>query len=121
MSQAYDKFTSKVTSSIRATFPSHIRKQDINYTLGYFMAVFKLVDMALIKSTHACLLISDAISYKCVQINDEVLDFIRCADTLASSSSEGEPIDLYKFQFLRIWLEEISNMYSPIVWPRSGE
>ena len=61
MSQAYDKFTSKVTSSIRSTFPSHIRKQDINYTLGYFMAVFKLVDMALIKSTHACLLISDAI------------------------------------------------------------
>ena len=117
MSQAYEKFTARITDSIRSTFPSHVRKHDINYTLGYFMAIFKLVDMALIKSAHACLLISDAVSYKCVQINDEVLAFIKCADTLAKSTDNGEAIDLYKFQFLRIWLEDISDLYSPVVWP----
>lgn len=118
MSAANEKFAANILSSILSVFPSKEQKNNINYTLGYFQAVFKLVDMTLLKSVHACILIADTISYKCVQINDEVLAFIKCAKTLASTSGEDEAVDLYKFQFLRIWLEDISAMYSPIQWPK---
>lgn len=112
------EYLDKVSKSIIATFPSRLIKTSINHTLGYYLAVMRLVDMQLLEPIQAYILIADTLEFECVQINPEVVVFTATVQDYTLNKPKILRKDTHSFKFIRTWLEEMCRMYNPVRWPK---
>lgn len=112
------EYLDKVSKNIIATFPSRLIKTSINHTLGYYLAVMRLVDMQLLEPIQAYILIADTVEFECVQINPEVVLFTATVRDYTHNKRKILRKDAYSFKFMRIWLEEMCSLYNPVRWPK---
>lgn len=112
------EYLDKVSKNIIATFPVRLMKKSINHTLGYYLALMRLVDMKLLDPIQAYILIADTVEFECVQINPEVVVFTATVRDYTHSRHNPLSKDGQSFKFMRIWLEEMCSLYSPVRWPK---
>lgn len=102
----------KIAKYVTETYPLRKLQTDVNYLLGYYLALVKLTELKLLNPTHTCLLIKETLYNECIQANFEVFDLTLFASQLGESDLASTDPD--KFDFLVIWLNEIAIMYNPV-------